>query len=410
MGSEHHQRAFKLLELHRPAEALALMLEALALDPGDHAAAYLAGHAHLRLGRPKDAEAFGRQAVAGSPGQDAYHRLIAHAWSAQHEPRRALEHIDEAVRLAPDDAENHYVRGGLLLELGRKPEALAALGEAVRIHPEHAQAIALRGYILSTVDGPVRGRQLLRAALQLDPWNAHTLAKQAWLDFVHEHAVDHRAAFLDVLQAEPDNALARRGLFLASLPFWRMQARREQYAMGDQEDDEIGMRFILTFCFLAAIVVLAASKGHPDVAVMLGSTYIIVTMLFKETLPCIVQAGGFLLPRLRGLIPERERMIVLCCTGLMVLGGAWGLLAMQRTGLRAMPGLVTMQVGTMLLGLRFEPPQRVRTQRRLAYVAVCIIAAVLVYFGDPPWTHLPSVVALLLAFGWYRWLHWTRDH
>ncbi|MFN8349859.1 MAG: tetratricopeptide repeat protein [Flavobacteriales bacterium] len=410
MEADHHQRAFKLLELHRPADALALMLEALALDPQDHGAAYLAAHAQLRLGRPKEAMAFARQAVAGAPANAAYHRTLAHTWWAQHEPRRGLEHIDEAVRLDPNDAESHYVRGALLLELGHKPEALEALGQAVRLHPEHDRAIALRAYIVSTVHGPARGRTLLRSALQLDPWNAHTLAKQAWLAFVHEHPVDHRAAFRAVLQVEPDNALAGRGLFLASLPFWRLQARRELYAMGVEEDEQVGMRFILTFCFLGGIVVLAASKGHPDVAVMLGCISVIVPMFFKETLPCLVQAWGHFFSRERHLIPKRERVIIQCCAGLLVLGGAWTLLATQHVGLRAMPGMLAAQVGSMLLHMRFEPPQRVRTQRRLAYVGVCLMAGALVYFGEPPWTHLPSVVALLMALGWSRWLAWTRDH
>jgi tetratricopeptide (TPR) repeat protein len=164
-AGDHARRGEVLLDLKRPAEAVAAFAAALEDDPGradahlwrakaqieagDERAAIGSCEAALALGSRSPevlallAEAHARRgdlagaigdytrALDARPGQPWLHARRGWAYLLSGAPKLALADFDEAVRLDPGDADAHGGRADALSALGRPGEAVAAAEEAL---------------------------------------------------------------------------------------------------------------------------------------------------------------------------------------------------------------------------------------------------------------------------------------
>ena len=117
----------------RPADAVAVLLKAVAVDPGNAEAQFRLGLAWQDAGQPQAAIEALETAVRLRPGHADAHVALGILLRGEGRSADALPHFREAVRYAPDSVEARTNLGLALMEAGQ-PEAAAA---------EHRRAVAL---------------------------------------------------------------------------------------------------------------------------------------------------------------------------------------------------------------------------------------------------------------------------
>lgn len=137
------------IKLSRPAEALAVLEQALAADPDNVDAWCHRGEALADLGRHDEAlGCFDRVVrVEGHPALAWYHR--ASALAELQRPAEALADLERFLAARPDHADAWFRHGQALQSLDRHEQALASYAQALALDPELAPAWSSRGSILT---------------------------------------------------------------------------------------------------------------------------------------------------------------------------------------------------------------------------------------------------------------------
>jgi tetratricopeptide (TPR) repeat protein len=94
------------------------------------------GSLFVKNGRPAEAVPLLLKAVALDPGFAAPHLALGVAFRGLNKPVEALQHLQEAVRLAPDSVETHSNLGLALMEVGQPREAVIKFRRSVDLAPE----------------------------------------------------------------------------------------------------------------------------------------------------------------------------------------------------------------------------------------------------------------------------------
>ena len=165
----HYNRGNALRDLKRPAEALASYDKAIALKP-DYAEAHNnRGNALMDLKRPAEALASYDKAIALKPDYAEAHNNRGNALKDLKRPAEALASYDKAIALKPDYAEAHYNRGNALMDLKRPAEALASYDKAIALKPDFAEAHNNRGNALRDLKRPAEALASYDRAIALKP-------------------------------------------------------------------------------------------------------------------------------------------------------------------------------------------------------------------------------------------------
>jgi tetratricopeptide (TPR) repeat protein len=153
-----HNLSIALSRNGQLAEAVETFRETIKLSAADAIVSMMAGKsaaqsvgnvvdAHLGLGRAlansgqlPEAIAVLREAVKIDPGSVQAYYQLAVAYTHSHQVPEAIAAFRNIVNVTPEDASAWSVLGGMLLENSQLPEAIAACREAVRIEPGLAQA------------------------------------------------------------------------------------------------------------------------------------------------------------------------------------------------------------------------------------------------------------------------------
>jgi predicted O-linked N-acetylglucosamine transferase (SPINDLY family) len=166
------RQAIKLLMAGRKAEAEALAVQVLRLNPKDHTALYCLGVIAQSVGRFKDAEDLLRRAIASNGGLSEYHYNLSLALGALGKNGEALSALREAVRLEPGFQLAHSNLGGLLLAGDQLDEAEPILRRAVELDPKEPSAHANLGRLLRNRGRLDEAEQKFRSAIAVAPFNA----------------------------------------------------------------------------------------------------------------------------------------------------------------------------------------------------------------------------------------------
>ena len=153
------------IKLFRPAEALAVLEQALAVDPDNVDAWCHRGEALADLGRHDEALACFDHVVraAGHPALAWFHRASALAALQRFED--ALAAFDRFLGLQTDHAEGWFRHGQTLQRLDRHEQALASYAQALALDPALALAWTNRGGILKDLRRPDEAAQAFRQAI-----------------------------------------------------------------------------------------------------------------------------------------------------------------------------------------------------------------------------------------------------
>jgi tetratricopeptide (TPR) repeat protein len=144
------RRVRLLLDLGRPADALAESHRLLAENPNDPEGLELEGLCRLRLGEREEALKSLGQSIAQGPERPHPHYLYGFTLRELGRSHEAPKPLQEALRLSPDEPVYLRALAELYSDLGRHPEALALAKRATEVAPDRAANHVTYGYCASS--------------------------------------------------------------------------------------------------------------------------------------------------------------------------------------------------------------------------------------------------------------------
>lgn len=166
------RRAQALVQVKRFDDALPLLAQAIAIEPGATQPRCLLAQALLSLDRPDESREAAEGALALDPEEEWAHRVRALALAALDRPEEALSAAEEAVRIEPELPATHLALAHAACAAFRWKTAEAAASRARALDPDDVDA-----HVTLSAVAIGRGRwrdaeQHARAALAIDPEDA----------------------------------------------------------------------------------------------------------------------------------------------------------------------------------------------------------------------------------------------
>jgi tetratricopeptide (TPR) repeat protein len=196
-----------LLQMEQPAEAMAVIEEALVAAPDDpalhaaHAQLYVAqAQEASQRGALDDAEEFLEDGLKRYPENASLRYSLALLYEDQDRNRRALGVLEELVQDFPDDAAILNAYGYLLTdEFNRHDQARDYIERALALNPDSAAIIDSMGWVLYKLGDYIGARNYLERAYRLeqDPEIAAHLVDVRW-------QLGERDSALELLRRELD--------------------------------------------------------------------------------------------------------------------------------------------------------------------------------------------------------------
>jgi tetratricopeptide (TPR) repeat protein len=212
------KRARLLLELGRPADALAEVRRALAMNPNDPDALEIEGLCRLRLGEPLEALGPLGRAIAAQPEAAHAHYLYGFALREAGRLQEAADPLATALRLAPDEPVYLRALAELYADLRRYEEALPLARRATEVGPHRAANHVTFGYVASAAGRKEEARRAYETAVALDPNDAAAWNNLGCLDLEDRQPLRARLRFREALRLDPRGRRARRNLTLVAQP------------------------------------------------------------------------------------------------------------------------------------------------------------------------------------------------
>jgi tetratricopeptide (TPR) repeat protein len=166
------ERATVHLKAGRPADAIAPLQDAAALQPSNAIIQHDLGLACLELGRVADAVAALRQAVAANPNFADGHFHLGIALEQLGDIGGAIVAYDRATELVPTLTEAWFRAGALVYTLGHRNEAIGCFRRAAETGPRTSLGRLGKARALLTEDRDEEAEKVLRKTVAIDPDNA----------------------------------------------------------------------------------------------------------------------------------------------------------------------------------------------------------------------------------------------
>jgi Flp pilus assembly protein TadD len=162
-------QAEALIDLGRPADALAVLARASALDPDAMRPHALRASSLIALDRYDEAQEAATAAIARAPEDSDAHRLLAYAQLRSGSERPARATALRAVALDPEEALNYVVLAEALQATRDEAGALAAARHAIELEPDSWYGHDLEGRLLLGHEDASGAESAFRRALALHP-------------------------------------------------------------------------------------------------------------------------------------------------------------------------------------------------------------------------------------------------
>jgi tetratricopeptide (TPR) repeat protein len=218
------ERARLLSEAHRPQDAVRILQELLAAEPGNVEALIELAHCQCELKQLSKAWYAARDAVAAAPDD---HRalstlaLVAFRRQSFDEAERAL---NRARELAPQQA-GYFSFASILKYVKRRYHEALSLAEAgLKLDPQDDGCARARARALLRLDRADEARGYLQLLLAREPESSLSQAQLGWTALQQGDRKTAVLAFREALRMEPELEWARQGLLESlrmTIPFYR---------------------------------------------------------------------------------------------------------------------------------------------------------------------------------------------
>lgn len=211
---EAHAEA--LIDLGRPAEALAVLARAAALDPDAMRPHALRASSLIALERYDEAAQAATDAITRAPEDSDAHRLLSFAQLRTGNDKPARETALQAVALDPEEALNYVMLAEALQATRDEAGALAAARHATELEPHSWYGHDLEGRLLLDHDEPRRAEQAFRRALAIDPENDAVLNNLSLALAIQGRRVEAVAGMEAATRIDPAYELVRKNALLVA--------------------------------------------------------------------------------------------------------------------------------------------------------------------------------------------------
>ncbi|MHB8575169.1 MAG: tetratricopeptide repeat protein, partial [Dehalococcoidia bacterium] len=198
-------RARLLYHLGRDRQAIVVLHEALADEPGRSDAHCWLALCESRLGRHAGALEAAQRAVSLAPALPWPYQVLATVLMRTGRRGEALAACDEAVRLDPRWAPYHATRAWVLIGLRRYRDALAAAEEGLRLDPQEPTCGRMRGRALLNMRKSRAAEAALLAALRWHPQDPDLHQLLGWMMLRRRRFREAAHHYRDSLRLSPEN-------------------------------------------------------------------------------------------------------------------------------------------------------------------------------------------------------------
>jgi Flp pilus assembly protein TadD len=228
VSSAAAQRAETLLSLGRPAEALAIISPALAVEPDSADLQRLLASVYLATDEAQLAFNAAVRSVSVEPDNEWGHRLVSESLSQLGDHQQAAKAAAESQRLAPWDWRTHSQRAIVCARAGFNTESVGAARHAVALAPNEPDAHFALGFAASRAGDPEFAALAYRRVLEIQPDHAMTLNNLATLQLKKRGGLRNATrGYGAALAVDAQLDVARRNLNIIA----RRYVRRFHYAV-----------------------------------------------------------------------------------------------------------------------------------------------------------------------------------
>ncbi|WP_252263955.1 FG-GAP-like repeat-containing protein [Paracidobacterium acidisoli] len=153
-----------------------------------------------------------QQSLLLRPGYAIALLNLGNVYRRQGSYEQASDYLNRALALQPDDPEANYSLGMLYAQQNQLAQAADALQRAITLRPDYPEALNNLGVLYVHERDYAKAEEQFRACIRLVP-----TYDQSWFNLARLFALQGdkqkaRQVMLDLLQAEPDNANAKKAL------------------------------------------------------------------------------------------------------------------------------------------------------------------------------------------------------
>jgi tetratricopeptide (TPR) repeat protein len=195
--------------------AIAVLQEALQIEPEYADSMALMARCYAYLGDKKMAVAFGREAVKLDPTNANAHASLALVYVQIGKPDWGLTAGRNAIHLGPEDPYCYMALAFVYLHMNRLKDALRIAEQGLQFDPEDEGLLDARAAALMELGWHSEAARAVGESLSINPENE---TAQAILGYQKLQAREYEQAkqiFLDALRLDPNSEYAREGLLMA---------------------------------------------------------------------------------------------------------------------------------------------------------------------------------------------------
>lgn len=211
----HIERAWHLLNINRPADAIKEINAGLVLEPQNTELLSIASSCYYETGEYERSMAFARQWLNAEPDNPLVHYIMAINYERTEKMDKAKSHIQQALAYDPTDADYWSALASFYMPERDWNKMLEYAEKGLECDPEHPQSLNYRNLALTKLGRADELKVGIEESLAANPEDAHTHATVGWTKLEIRKYKEARFHFAEALRLQPHNDWARSGMIEA---------------------------------------------------------------------------------------------------------------------------------------------------------------------------------------------------
>ncbi len=203
------QKADHLFTVKRYQEALKYCRAALAADPENEQALYIAGFCGLMENDAQTAEEMGRALLRSQPDSPCGHEILGHLAVEAKNRRGAEVHFRATLKAQPEDPHYFALMSQFLGSQGRLEEGITVARKGLALDPDDPELLHSLQKLYWLNDEPEQAEEFGRRALAADPERSGVHLQAGLILLEKDRRGEARGRFLESLRLDPASGNAK---------------------------------------------------------------------------------------------------------------------------------------------------------------------------------------------------------